>query len=56
MSLTLLPGRYTVSLKNPDTTEPIVVEVDVVVGKSARAPLAEFETLDATQVLEKYGL
>jgi hypothetical protein len=56
VSLSLPPGEYRISLKNPGSSEPVVVEAKVRSGKIVRAPLAEFSKVDADEVLKKYGL
>jgi len=56
MTVTLPPGRYRISLRNPARPDPLVVEAEVKAGETSRAPLADFGGVEVSTVLEKYGL
>ena len=56
LAVALPPGRYRISLRNPSRSEPLVVEAEVKIGETARAPLADFGPIEVSTVLEKYGL
>jgi len=56
LSLPLAPGRYRITMRHPGSTDPVLVEAEVVQGRQKDAPLAKFTTLDAAEVLGNYGL